>query len=225
MQDEKDYYYSDKGIVIIDKSLEKVMKNDLDKLKTFINTPEIIDNYNKQNLLSEYNKLVGKEDINKWSFNSICFYPNQDHELKGIDFDKYNLSHFKDLPEEPLFIEKSCGKRSWRQYDICRICGTVLDRKDNAHLVDILTPDNEVVTLNIPQGMFGFYKQTIDINGQKDENWFSRGTLIMATGYRRGDAFFVKKYKNSIVQHTFTKILNVNTDKTLDLQLERIQEE
>ena len=47
----------------------------------------------------------------------------------------------------------------------------------------------------------------------------------MVCGYRREDAFFVKSYKNSIFQHSMSLIEKVNEDKTLDLRLERLQEE
>ena len=47
----------------------------------------------------------------------------------------------------------------------------------------------------------------------------------MVCGYRREDAFFVKSYKNSVFQHSMALIERVNEDKTLDLRLERLQEE
>ena len=169
--------------------------------------------------------IGGIEDENKWAFSSISFYPNGEHELNGIDYETYNLSHFSELPEEPTFTLKSRGNRTWRQYDIHRICGTVLDRKDKDHMFNILTPDNEVVAVNMPKGQFAYYKQTIEIDGVKDENWLKRGNLVMVCGYRREDAFFVKSYKNSVFQHSMALIERVNEDKTLDLRLERLQEE
>jgi len=201
------------------------MKQDMDSLKDILNQPNVIEDFNKRMLQSNYIDMIGEENVNKWSFDSVSFYANGKHELDGIDFNEYNISHFEDLPEEPRFIEKSYGKRTWKQYEISRICGTVLDRKDNNHLVDILTPDNEVVTLNIPQGQYGYYKQTIVIDDEKDENWLKRGNLLLVSGYRRGEAFFVKKYKNSIFQHSIVLVEKVNEDKTLNLKLERLSEE
>lgn len=222
LEEEKDYYYDNDNLIVIDKSLEKAMKQEMDTLKEVLKNKDIVDEYNKKMWNKEYINMVKKEDINKWSFDSISFYANGKHELDGVNLQDYNISHFSDLPEEPQFIEKSYGKRKWKQYDISRICGTVLDRNDNNHLVDILTPDNEVVTLNIPQGQYGYYKQTITIGEEKDENWLKRGNLIMVSGYRRNDAFFVKKYKNTIFQHSITLIKEVNEDKTLTLKLERL---
>ena len=44
----------------------------------------------------------------------------------------------------------------------------------------------------------------------------------MVAGYRNEDNFRAKRYKNTIFQHTVTKILNVNT---YELQTERIGED
>lgn len=226
MQEERDYYYAENGLVVVDKALEKALKEPMDKLKAYINTQAVIDQYNTLMWQSEYQSMIGGiEDENKWAFDSISFYPNGEHELNGIDYETYNLSHFSELPEEPTFTLKSRGNRTWRQYDIYRICGTVLDRKDKDHMFNILTPDNEVVAVNMPKGQFAYYKQVIEINGVKDDNWLKRGNLVMVCGYRREDAFFVKSYKNSIFQHSMTLIKRVNEDKSLDLQLERLQEE
>lgn len=226
MQEERDYYYAENGLVVVDKALEKALKEPLDKLKEYINTQAVIDQYNALMWQSEYQSMIGGiEDENKWAFSSISFYPNGEHELNGIDYETYNLSHFSELPEEPTFTLKSRGNRTWRQYDIYRICGTVLDRKDKDHMFNILTPDNEVVAVNMPKGQFAYYKQTIEIDGVKDENWLKRGNLVMVCGYRREDALFVKSYKNSIFQHSMALIEKVNEDKTLNLRLERLQEE
>ena len=200
------------------------MKSDMDNLKVLLNSKEIIDEYNTKMLENAYLDMIGVEDVNKWSFEATSFYHNGQHELDGVDLKQYNISNFSDLPEEPIFVEKSNRGRTWKQYELSRICGTVLDRKDNNHLVDILTNDNEVVTLNISQGAFGYYKQTIEVNGVKDENWLKRGNIICCSGYRRGDAFFGKKYKNSLFQHTLALVTKINEDKTLDIQLERLEE-
>lgn len=226
MQEGRDYYYSDNSIVVIDKELEKAMKQDLDKIKETLKDNNIVDKYNKKMLNQEYQEMIkGVEDINKWSFESVCFYGSGEHELNNVDFNEYNISNFSELPEEPLFNEMSYGKRNWKQYKIDRICGTILDRNDNNHLVDILTPDNEVVTLNIPQGQYGYYKQTIVEGELRDDNWLRRGNIILVCGYRRNEAFFVKNYKNTIYQHSIALVKNINKDGSLDLQLERIGEE
>ncbi|MBQ0112555.1 MAG: DNA polymerase III subunit alpha [Bacteroidales bacterium] len=224
MQEEVDYYYTNEGTVVVDKALEKALKPKLDKLSEMLKDQNVVDEYNRLNWQNEYNNMIGGiEDVNKWSFESICFYPNGQHELQNIDFDAYNISKFSDLPEEPRFIERQFKNgRTWKQYEISRICGVVLDRKDKDHFFNILTPDNEVVAVNIPKGQFAYYKQNIEIDGVKDDNWLKRGNLIMVCGYRREDAFFGKNYKSTIYQHSMTLIEKVNEDGSLDLRLERL---
>lgn len=226
LKEEKDYYYSDEGLIVIDKSLEKAMEDKANKLKEFLSKKEVIDKYNRLLWQREYIDMADSDDINKWSFDSLSFYPNGKHELENVDYDQYNLSHFEELPEEPNFITKSYGKRSWKQYNISRICGTVLDRKDKDHFITILTPDNEVIAVKFNAGQYSYYKQSITIEDEKDDNYFKRGTLVMICGYRRGeDEFVAKKYKNSLFNHTVLKITNVNKDGTLDLQFDRLGEE
>ena len=56
-----------------------------------------------------------------------------------------------------------------------------------------------------------------------ENGWFSRGSLIMVTGFRRGDIFKPKRYKNSIYQHALSKIVEVREDNELILQNDRVQ--
>ena len=226
MIEDKDYYYDNGNLIVIDKSLEKAMKEELEQLKECLNSEKVLQDFNSKNLQDEYISLVGTEDINKWSFDSISFYPNQQHELDNINLDKYNISKFDELPKEPQFIEKSNRNRTWKQFELSRICGVVLDRRDNMHLVDILTNDNKVITVKFNGGQYAWYKQTINIDGIKDVNWLSRGTLLMISGYRKGeDNFVAKSYKNSLFQHSVVKILEITKDKELITQSERLQED
>lgn len=232
MTEGKDYYYENDQMIVIDKALEKVLKNDLERLKAALNLPEVIDSYNYLMFEQLYKDSV-KDDIhhpnvNAWSFDATSYYHYDAHELENIDYKEFNLSHFNELPEEPQFIERHYGKRSWRQYDISKICGTVVDRDDNKHIVYLLTPDNIVVGVKFNGGQYSWYKQAISEvheDGTKtilDPSWFSRGTLLMIAGYRNEDNFRAKRYKNTIFQHTVTKILDVNT---FELQTERVNED
>lgn len=226
LEENKDYYYNNDQLIIVDKSLIKAMNTDLKTLKQCLLKESVIEDYNKKLLQQKYLDMVKYEDINKWSFDATSFYHNGKHELDGVDLEDYNISRFSELPEEPTFIEKSWGKHTWKQYDISRIAGTVLDKNDNNHLVDILTSDNEVVTLNVPKEQYSFYKQTISevIEGKKkviEESFFKKGNIILVSGYRRADAFFVKRYKHSIYQHSIVLVENINENKTLNLKLER----
>ena len=225
-----DYWQEDDRTVVVDKSLEKLLKPSLDNLKSYINQPEFLDKFNEATIDKNMAESVGSYDVNRWSFESCAFY-STNHELAGIDLEEYNISHFSDLPVDPVFIERSYGKRSWKQFELSAICGTVIARTDSHHLVTILTPDNEVVNVKMSEGSFAWYKRQIsEINpdGSKtvvEKSWLNRGSLLICCGYRRGeDDFVCKTYKNSIFNHQLMKIVNVDNGK-LEIQSERWNEE
>ena len=218
LQEGVDWFEQDDMTLVVDKSIEKLFKPVMDALKEYINRPEFIKEYNKCLYRAKYEDMIEVEDVNKWGFEVCAYYPYGGHELSNLDLDRYNISRFEDLPEEPVFIEKSYGKRSWKQYDISAICGTVLARNDNNHLVSILTPDNEVVNIKFNGGAYAHYKAQISEQGAegkkivRDKSWFERGSLIIVAGYRRGDDFVAKKYKSSVFNHQVQKIDMVNED-------------
>ena len=225
-----DYWQEDDRTVVVDKSLEKLLKPSLDNLKSYINQPEFLDKFNEATIDRNMAESVGSYDVNRWSFESCAFY-SANHELAGINLEEYNISHFSDLPVDPVFIERSYGKRSWKQFELSAICGTVIARTDSHHLITILTPDNEVVNVKMSEGSFAWYKRQIsEINpdGSKtvvEKSWLNRGSLLICCGYRRGeDDFVCKTYKNSIFNHQLMKIVSVNDGK-LEIQSERWNEE
>lgn len=218
LQEGVDWFEQDDMTLVVDKAIEKLFKPVMEALKEYINKPEFIKEYNKCLYRVKYQETIEVEDTNKWGFEACAYYPYGGHELSNLDLDRYNISRFKDLPEEPVFIEKSYGKQSWKQYSINAICGTVLARNDNNHLVSILTPDNEVVNIKFNGGAYAHYKQQISEPGPdgkkivRDKSWFERGSLVIVAGYRRGDDFVAKKYKSSVFNHQVQKIDKVNED-------------
>lgn len=225
-----DYWQEDDRTVVVDKSLEKLLKPSLDNLKSYINQPEFLDKFNEATIDKNMAESVGSYDVNRWSFESCAFY-STNHELAGIDLEEYNISHFSDLPVDPVFIERSYGKRSWKQFELSAICGTCIARTDSHHLITILTPDNEVVNVKMNDGAYAHYKaqlSKIESDGSKtvvEKSWLNRGSLLICCGYRRGeDDFVCKTYKNSIFNHQLMKIVNVGNGK-LEIQSERWNEE
>lgn len=218
LQEGVDWFEQEDMTLVVDKAIEKLYRPVMDALKEYINKPEFIKEYNKCVYRAKYEDMIEVEDVNKWGFEACAYYPYGGHELSGLDLDRYNISRFEDLPEEPVFIEKSYGKRSWKQYNINAICGTVLARNDNNHLVSILTPNNEVVNIKFNGGSYAHYKQQISEPGPdgkkivRDKSWFERGSLVIVAGYRRGDDFVAKKYKSSVFNHQVQKIDMVNED-------------
>lgn len=223
-----DYYFENDMLVVVDKSIEKLLKPSLTALKEYINTPEFLEAYNKKLLLMKYNEFVPNQNVHHWEFEATSHYHNGEHELDILDKDNYLITDFKDIPEEPKFIERSWGKKTWRQYEIYQIAGTVLDKNDNSHLITLLTTDNAVVNVKFHSGLYANYKRQnsiINEDGKKqvvDPSYFTRGQLLIICGYRRGENDFVaKKYSKSIFQHTCQRILSINEDGTARIQSER----
>lgn len=222
-----DCWQEDDRTIVVDKSLEKLLKPSIDALMQYINTPEFLDSYNNTRRKQAYDDFIdGVENVNLWSFDSCSFF-SHDHVLAHVDYKTYNLSNYKELPEEPRFVERSFRGRTWRQYELSAICGIVLSRTDAHHVVTILTPENEVVNVKFNQGTFAWYKQQfseVDDKGKKtvlDKSWFNRGTMIIVSGYRRGDEFVAKKYKNSIYQHQVALIESIDENNNLTIRSER----
>lgn len=218
LQENVDYFYQDDLTLIVDKSIEKIFKPVTEELKTFINTPKFIKEYNKQSMRKRYNELVPNQDPNHWSMETCSFYSNE-HELSHIDRERYNISLFDELPEEPKFITKKWGKREFKQYELSQIAGVVLDRKDANHLLTILDVNNNVVQCKFVSENYSWYKRQISIPDGKggktvvDPSWFKRGQGLILTGYRYGENDFrVKAYKSSIYNHKVQKIVSVNNE-------------
>lgn len=227
-----DYWFDSdaENWVVVDKSLEKLLAPSIEMLKDYINTPEFLDKFNKARAKQSMIESVDGLDVNRWSFQSCAFY-SQEHELANVDLAKYSISHFSNLPEEPQFVERSFGKRSWKQFELSAICGTVIGRTDSHHLVTILTPDNEVVNVKMNDGAFAHYKaqlSAINPDGTKtviEKSWLERGSLLICCGYRRGtDEFVTKKYKASIFPSQLMKITSIN-GSDIGIQTGRSNEE
>lgn len=211
-----DYWFEDDRWVIVDKSLEKLFTPSIETLKAYINTPEFLDKFNKARAKQSMIESVDGLDVNRWAFSSISFYPNE-HELAHIDRERYNISLFNELPEEPKFITKSYGKREWKQFALAQIACTVIDKNDNHHMLTVLDIGNDVIQCKFSAEVYSFYKAQLsetDGSGNKivmDKPWFRRGQTLILTGVRMGvDDFRVKCYRNSIYKHKVLRIDSIN---------------
>lgn len=214
----QDYFYQDDMILVVDTSLDKLFKPVMDSLKIFLNTQDFIKEFNRQSMRTRYQELVGNdEDVNMWSF-STCSFFSHNHYLANIDYNKYNISSFDELPDEPVFTLKTWGKRSYRQYELYQITGVILDKNDNSHFITILDFNNNVVNVKMDNGLYAKYKAQIseNINGKKkvlEKSWFQRGTPLIVAGYKMGENDFkVKTYKNSVFNKKITRILSIDNE-------------
>ena len=179
---------------------------------------------NQDSLLKALNLKIFKEDwdkyatgsISAWEMESLCFYYH-DHELKNLDNEKYGISNFFDLSEEPeveYFWNR--GNASIPIYKIHTIAGTCIAKDKTKSCITLLTTEG-VVNVKFRKEYFSLFDKQISekqIDGTKkvmEKSWFNRGTLLMIKGIRRGDDFVVKKYSKT-PGHQLYKITNLNEE-------------
>lgn len=219
---------SDDGYVIIsEKKFKKEYDKKMESLKEWMSNEESV-SYVNERLFNELWSEVDKESISKWEMDSLSFYYH-DHELAAVDFEKYDINNYNDLPTSPVVTKEYVSRGIPRQeFKLNRIAGTVLDKDKNKHQVTVLTTDG-VVTVKFYAGAFSHYNKQISKplgNGKKEvveSSWFTRGNKLLLTGFRRGNKFVPRKYKNSVYQHTVALINDIDPYGNLILQTERAE--
>lgn len=187
---------------------------------------------NKEEMLAKLNNAYFQElwekyalgTVSKWEMESLSFYYH-DHEILSC---KENYDNFFDLPEEPVVLNSWFTKSGMeiKTYQLYTIAGTVIKKDKGHNTISLLTKDG-VVNVKIYKNQFAQYdKQVSSINeeGAKkilEKSWFTKGTLLIIQGFRRGQDFVPKKTKYSSFP-IITKILNINEDGSLDLQYDRL---
>ena len=185
----------------------------------------------KDELLKALNDCLYKEmydkyaagSVSHWEMESVSFYSHE-HELAKA---QYLYDDFFSLPEEPEIDYSFIGKdgNEVRVYRLRKIIGTVIDKNKMKNTVTLLTPTG-VVNVKVYKNQYaGFDKQLSEreADGRKhivERGWFTRGTLLMIQGIRRGSDFIPKKRKDSFYP-VISKIIEVNEDGTLQFQTER----
>ena len=81
-------------------------------------------------------------------------------------------------------------------------------------MISLLTTTG-VVSVKFTRDHYAMYNRQISevdetgVKKVKEKGWFTRGTKLLITGYRRDDTFVCKRYK-STTGHSVYKITNVN---------------
>ena len=200
--------------LINQKEWDKIYQTHMDFIREWLkkNQNEILDELNTKLFKNEWNKYaIGT--ISAWEMASLCFYYH-DHELKYIDNQKYGIIDFNNLSpnsEIDYFFQRN-GKQI-PIYKLYRIAGTVIGKNDTRHIVTLLTTTG-VVSVKFTRDYYAmFNRQISEVDNEgtkkvKEKGWFTRGTKLLVTGYRRDDTFVAKKYK-STGGHTLYKIIEV----------------
>ena len=187
--------------LILQKTWDSIYKSTMDKARDYLKA-------HQEELLKSYNTILFKEqwdkyaqgNISSWEMDSLCFYYH-DHELKNIDTQKYGIKNFFDLSPEPevdYFFKRN--NKQIPIYKLCRIAGTVIGKNDTRHSISLLTTDG-VVNVKFTRDYYAMFnrqlseKDEFGIKHVMEKGWFTRGTKLLVTGFRRDDTFVSKKYK------------------------------
>ena len=207
-----------------DNLYKKIMDSVRDWLKT-----------NQEPALKAYNAFLFKElwdkyadgSISAWEMDSLCFYYHE-HELANVDTAQYGISDFSKLPTEPEvdYFFKRNGK-DIPIYKTHKIIGTVISKNDNKSTITLLTPDG-IATVKFTREYYAMFgkqiseKQADGTKKVREKGWFTRGTKVMVTGFRRDDMFVAKTYKNTPT-HQLYKITKVDEYGNIELTHERYE--
>ena len=214
------------GTQISQKVWDAVYKKAMDVMRIYIKD-------NKETLLKQLNDKLYHEvadkyaqgSISKWEMESVSFYSHE-HELAAA---AQFYTDFFELPEEPEIDYSFTGKDGQliNVFKLHKIIGTVIDKNKIKNTVTLLTPTG-VVSVKVYKNQYAMYdKQLSQVgsDGKKhviEKSWFSRGTLLMIQGIKRGGDFVPKKRKDSYYP-VISKITKINNDGILDFQTERVE--
>lgn len=203
---------------------DKIYQSYMDEARNWIKE-------NQEELLKQYNYIIfilawkkyAEGSESHWEMDALAFY-HGDHELKNIDINKYNLVDFNKLQSYEVDYYFKRKNIQIPIYKLYRIAGTVIAKNDNRHSITLLTTTG-VVNVKFTSEYYAMFKKQISqiqSDGKKkviEKSWFTRGTMLMVTGYRRDDQFIGKTYANTPT-HQLYKITNVIGDE-IKLQHER----
>lgn len=180
------------------KDWEKFYKKGMGKVKAWIkeNHDELLETVNQravQELLDKY----AQGDTAYREMEALSYYHSY-HELEAPEYKEWlnqiRVVDFFELPEEPqIEWEKGKGAKKFRLY---KIAGTAIGRDKTKHIVGFLTPSG-FLTVKVYRSTFNKYDKMIRENGLTDKSWFSKGSRLLLQGYRNGDTFVLKAYKDT----------------------------
>ena len=209
------------------KLYDEAMKSAKEYLKN--HQDELLDKLNNSIFDTIWNKYA-QGNYSSWEMDSLGMYYHK-HELSGVDNKIYEIDSFKNLPTSPEV--ETTFKRKGAEipiYKLHRIAGTVIAKDDMHSSISVLTVDSGVVTVKMNRDYYAMYNRRIS-EVQKDgtkkvieQGWFSKGTLVVLQGIRRGDSFFLKNYKKS-TYHQLYKITEIHSNGTVEMTNERVDNE
>ena len=225
-------YFSEENLSVINgctcilqSTWDKIYKKVMDDARNWLkdNQNEVLNQLNTMLFMESWNKYA-LGSISDWEMESLCFYYHK-HVLASVDTVKYGLSNFFELPTTPVI--ETTFKRNGKDipiYKTYKIVGTVIGKNDTRSSISLLTLDG-VVNVKFTKEYFAMYNRQlseVQPDGSKkvvEKSWFTRGTKIMVTGFRRDDMFQTKTYKHTKT-HQLYQIVAIH-DGDIELEHER----
>lgn len=206
---------NDGSIGVNQKKWDKFYQKSMDPIRQWLkdNQEEVLKAYNSSLFMDMWNKYA-LGTLSHWEMQALNFYHGQ-HELATVNKSRYGIKDFHFLPATPEAAYYF--RETIPVYKLSRIIGTVIAKNDGKALVTLLTTTG-VVTVKFSREYYAMFKKQIsqiqpnDKKKVMEKGWFSRGSMIMVTGYRRDDMFIAKTYKNTD-SHQLYKIDAVVGDK------------
>lgn len=216
----------DNGMEIPQVRWDAIYKKAMDPMRVYLK--EHKDGMLKALNDSLYQEIADKYaagNISHWEMESVSFYSHE-HELAAA---AHNYDDFFTLPEEPEIEYTFTGRdgNEVRVFKLHRIIGTVIDKNKMKNTVTLLTPTG-VVNVKVYKNQYAIYDKRLSQKGDDgikhviENSWFSRGTLLMVQGIRRGQDFVPKKRKDSFYP-IISKIVSINEDGILEFQTKRME--
>lgn len=218
--------YTIGGDKILQRTWDNLYKKSMEPMRDYLKA------HNKEMLQALNDSLVqdmidkyGQGNISKWEMESLSFYYH-DHELEKV---KNRYDDFFCLSEEPEvdYSFMNSNGQEVKVFKLHQIVGTVIDKNKLKNTISLLTPTG-VVQVKIYKNQYSMFDKQISQlgdDGKKhvvEKSWFTRGTLLMVQGIRRGDTFVPKKRKTSVFP-VISKINSISEDGELNFQFERAE--
>lgn len=220
-----DYEFKNGKLIVDKKSFDKVYNKAIEPLKEWLKSKEAVDIFNRKKK-QEFWKANCMGTIEAWEMETVTFYSGK-HELDYMPLNKYfNIGNFFELESNKIVGYKEFKNKRYPRYQLNVIAGTVVDKNKSKHIVYLLTQYG-VVPVKYHKGAFLHYdKKVVDVSGETktilDPSWFDRGTKLVIIGYKRGEEFVPKVYKETAYAHTTMKILNYNKNE-IYFQMEKVK--
>ena len=225
--DVNDLVVKDNELTISQNAWKKLYNKGMEPAKTYLkdHQEEMLDSLNNSLLSVEWDKYASG-NISSWEMDSMGYFYH-DHILSEVNPMYYGAKEFNDLPTEPINDGEFNGIPIRK---LTRIMGCVIAKDDIKSTVTLVTTHSGVVNVRMNREQYAYYNRRLSEmkpDGTKvaiESGWFQRSELLIVSGYRRGDTFMAKKYKNwkyPLVE----KIIKVNQNGTVLTTDKRANEE